>query len=164
MNFMEKLTEQHKIELSIFLKEKKRTQEEIRRAQGILLVSEGISTQIIESLIGLEKATIVKIRKKYIKNGIDAIISKRKEKQSRSLLTKQQRADIANILHTKTPRNYGWECDYWTPRILGSLILELYAVKCKSVSSMHLIFKQSKFTFQNAVKPKNSYLKIVLFK
>ena len=153
---MEKLTEQHKIELATFLKEKDLTQEEVKRAQGILLVSEGLSIQLIQSLVGLEKETLVKIRKKYIKNGIDAITSKRKEKQFRSLLTKQQREDIANILHTKTPRNYGWGCDYWTPRILGSLILELYAVKYKSVSSMHLIFKQSKFTFH---KPEKIYEK-----
>ena len=78
MNFMEKLTDQHKLELKAFLKEKDRVREEINRAQGILLVSAGISAEIIESLTGLEKSTLVKIRKKYIRNGIKAIYSNRK--------------------------------------------------------------------------------------
>ncbi len=151
---MDKLTNQHKTELSLFINEKDRTLEEIKKAQVILLLSEGISELVVQSLTGLRKKTIVKTRKKYIKNGLDVLVSKRKKKKPASLLTKNQRAEISNMLHTKTPRNYGWDWDYWTPSILGKLILELYGVKYKSKTSLYIIFKQSKFTYH---KPEKIY-------
>jgi len=70
------------------------------------------------------------------------------------LLTKNQRLEIADMLHTKTPRNYGWDWDYWIPSILGRLILQLYNVKYKSKTSLYIIFKQSKFTYH---KPETIY-------
>lgn len=151
---MEKLTEQKRQELKLFLQENKRTAEEVRRAQGILLLDNDSSKDLIELLTGLQRNTLVKIRKKYIKTGIEAVASKRKEKKPASLLTKQQREEIKEILHAKTPRDYGWECDHWTPTILGKLILQLYAVKYKSKTSLYLIFKQSKCTYH---KPKVEY-------
>lgn len=151
---MEKLTEQKQQELKLFLQENKRTAEEIRRAQGILLLNNNSSKDLIELLTGLQRNTLVKIRKQYLKTGIEAVISKRKEKKPASLLTKQQREEIKEMLHTKTPHDYGWECDHWTSTILGKLILELYAVQYKSKSSLYLIFKQSKYTYH---KPEVQY-------
>jgi len=156
MNFMEKLTNQKRVELSTFIQGNTRTLEELRRAQAILLLDGGATDELIKVLTGLKRATTVKNRKKYLKMGLVALESKRKEKKARSLLTKNQRAEITQILHTKTPRNYGWDWDYWTPSILGKLILELYCVKYKSKSSVHLIFKQSNFTFH---KPEKIYQK-----
>lgn len=151
---MEKLSDQKQAELSAFIKEKSRTPEEIKRAQAILMLTEGLSTKAILSITGLQRETVVKARKKYIKGGITAIESKRKEKKPASLLTKNQRLEIADMLHTETPRNYGWDWDYWTPSILGKLILQLYNVKYKSKISLYIIFKQSKFTYH---KPETIY-------
>jgi transposase len=151
---MEKLTIQKQQELKLFLQENKRTAEEVKRAQGILLLDNDSPKELIETLTGLQRDTLVKVRKKYIKIGIEAVASKRKEKKVASLLTKQQREDIKEMLHTKSPRDYGWECDHWTSGILGKLILELYGVKYKSKTSLYLIFKQSKYTYH---KPKVQY-------
>ena len=153
---MEKLTDQKKIELSLFLQEKGRTLEELKRAQAILLLSQGSSRETIALLTGLKKETVVKARKKYIKNGINALLSKRKDKKLRSLLTKNQRLEIADMLHKKNPHNYGWDWDYWTPTILAKLILELYGVQYKSKTSIYVIFKQSKVTYH---KPEKIYHK-----
>lgn len=156
MNFMEKLTNKNKVELSTFIQENIRTSEELKRTQAILLLDGGATEETIKTLTGLKRATTVKNRKKYLKMGLVALESKRKEKKPGSLLTKNERAEIAEILHKKTPRNYGWDFDYWTPSVLGKLILELYGVKYKSKSSVHVIFKQSKFTFH---KPEKIYQK-----
>lgn len=154
MHFMEKLTAQHKLELSTFIGSNKRTAEEIKRAQAILLVSDNVPEVTIIALTGLKRTSAVKSRKKYLKGGISAIESKRKDKKTKSLLTRNQRVEIMNMLHTKTPRDYGWDWDYWIPSILSKLILELYAVQYKSKTSMYLIFKQSKFTYH---KPEKIY-------
>lgn len=153
---MEKLKQNQRMELSAFIEEKGRTTEEIKRAQAILLVSEKATESLVGILTGLERASAVKARKKYLKGGIAAIESKRKEKKARALLTKSQREAIRQMLHDKTPRNYGWDWDYWTPSILGKLILELYSVKYKSKTSLYLIFKESKFTYH---KPEKIYTK-----
>lgn len=60
---MEKLTDQKKIELSLFLQEKGRTLEELKRAQAILLLSQGSSRETIALLTGLKKETVVKAQK-----------------------------------------------------------------------------------------------------
>lgn len=153
---MEKLTPAHKLELSLFIQESQRTAEEIKRAQAVLLLMENISEPVILTLTGLKRTTAVKVRKKYIQGGISSLKSKRKEKKKRSLLTKGQRTEITDMLHTKTPRNYGWDWGYWTPTILGKLILELYGAQYKSKTSLYIIFKQSKFTYH---KPEKVYKK-----
>ena len=156
MNFIEKLTLHNKIELSAFIDENTRTLEEIKRAQAVLLLDDKQTESLILSLTGLKRTTVVKLRKIYIKKGIVALESKRKDKKPRDLLTKTQREKIAIMLHTQTPRNYGWNWDYWTSTILAHVILDLYDVKYKSKTSMYLIFKQSKFTYH---KPEQKYKK-----
>lgn len=156
MNFMEKLTNQNKLDLSSFIKENGRTAEELKRAQAVLMLTEGMSELIILTMTGLKRTTAVKIRKLFLKTGISALKSKRKDKKSKGLLTKNQRAEIKEMLHSKTPRDYGWNWDYWVPSILAQLILELYGVKYKSKTSMYVIFKQSKFTYH---KPEKIYKK-----
>jgi transposase len=156
MNFMEKLTPDHKKELSEFIDGASRTAEEIKRAQAILLVSEKETQSLVKTLTGLKRETAVKARKKYLKGGLEAIASKRKGKKPRALLTKNQRAEISEMLKNKTPRNYGWDWDTWTPAILGSLILQLYAVKYKSKTPLYLLFKESKFSYH---KPETVYEK-----
>jgi len=156
MNFMEKLTPQNKAELSAFIKEKGRTLEEIKRAQAVLMLSEGLSGTLILSMTGIKRQTAVKIRKKYVRGGVTAIKSQRKEKKNASLLTKKQREEIEQMLHAKNPQNYGYDCKYWTPTILGDVIFELYGIKYKSKTSLYLVFKQSKFTYH---KPEKIYQK-----
>lgn len=147
MGFVEKMTEEQKKILRAFIKERGRTKEEVLRAQGLLLLEEKVSNEMIEALTSLKRATLVKLRKKFLKQGIEAIASKRPKKKTKSLLTKAQREEIKDMLHNETPQNYGWNnVVYWSTTILGALILQLYGVKYKSKSSLYVIFKQSKFT------------------
>lgn len=153
---MEKLTQEKIAALTTFIEESGLRAEELRRAQAILLLSEGTSALLIKTLTGLKKSTAVKIRKKYIKHGIDILRSKRKDKKPRALLTRTDRAEIAMILNSKIPRDFGWEYDHWTPSILASFILQFYGVKYKSKSSLCLIFKEAKITYH---KPEKTYKK-----
>ena len=157
MKFMEKLTENQILELSQFVLDKNRTLEEIKRAQGIILLHENYAEKSILMLTGLKRSTLIKARKKFIKHGLEALKSKRKIKKPKSLLTKNQRLEITHMLNNKTPKDYGWEeDDVWTSFILGKVILELYDVQYKSKTSLYLIFKQSKFSFH---KPEKLYEK-----
>jgi transposase len=154
MNFVEKLKENQVEELGLFVKSNKNKTQEIKRAQSILLLNQGLPAKTFYQLTGMKRATAVKLRKKYIKGGISCLLNKKLEKAPRTYLTKNELQEINIMLNTKTPRNYGWEWDHWTPSILGSLILQLYGVQYKSKSSIHLIFKKSKFTYH---KPEKKY-------
>ncbi len=155
MNFMEKLTTEQVEQLTSFVDENGLTSEELRRGQAILLVQEEASEALIEKITGIKRDTAVKLRKKFVKFGLEALRSKRKGKTPRSRLTKKQRAEIADILNTKTPEGYGWtEQRFWTTKIVGALILELYAVQYTSRTPLYLVFKESRFSYH---KPEKIY-------
>lgn len=147
MVFKERMTDGQKKVLKEFIGEKGRSKEEVLRAQGLLLLEEKVSNEMIEAVTSLKRTTLVKLRKQFLKKGIEAVASRRPKKRTKSLLTKAQREEIKEMLHTKTPHNYGWDKEvHWSTTILGALILQLYGVKYKSKSSLYVIFKQSKFT------------------
>lgn len=156
MNFMERLTDDQILKLSEFITDKNRTLEEIKRAQGIVLLHEKYLEKNILALTGLKRSTIVKARKKFIKNGLEALKSKRVTKKLKSFLTKNQRAEITYMLNNKKPRDYHMDLDYWTTSALANIILLLYDVKYKSKTSMYVFFKDSKFSFH---KPEKLYAK-----
>jgi transposase len=155
MNFLEKLTEEHKKELSNFIDEN-RKKLEARKVQAILLIEEGMSAELIKTLTGIKRETAVKARKLYMKHGIKVLESKKKEKQPRRLLTKNQREEFGALLRSKTPRAFGYHFDTWTTSIIGELILQLYGVLYKSKTSLYVIFKEAKITYH---KPEKVYEK-----
>jgi len=142
-------------ELKEFLKNKETNTREAQRAQAILMLNRKFDLEFIEELTGFKRSSIFSIRNKFLKKGIAGIRDKRKKKP-RGLLTKNQRTQILETLQKRTPREFGFEEDYWTTGILGHLIYEQYCVKYKSKSPLHLIFKEAKFTFH---KPGKVYKK-----
>jgi len=128
---------------------------EVRRSQAVLLLNQKMDIQMIISLTKYSRRQIFDLRKNYLKKGIKVILDKRKGKP-KEILTKKQRDEIMKILTTKSPRDYDYECDYWTATILGDLIEREYKVKYKSKTSVYILFKQAKFTFH---KPGRVYEK-----
>ncbi len=126
---------------------------EIKRSQTILILDKKKGIKDIFEIIGLSRSQIFNLRNKYFKQGIEAIKDKRK-KNPKELLIKKQRNEIIEILKTKTPRNYGYNDDYWTTPILGDFIKRKYNVQYKSKTSFYIIFKQAKFSYR---KPSRVY-------
>lgn len=125
---------------------------EVRRAQAVLLLDKGSNPTIIT---GYSRRQCFDIRKRYVKQGLPAIVDKRKN-NFKSLLTKVQREKIINTLKTKTPKDIGYTADYWTTAVLGYYIEKKYRVKYKSRTSHYLLFKKAEFTFH---KPGQVYQK-----
>lgn len=119
---------------------------EVRRSQSVLLIDQGLNIQTIISLTKYSRRQIFDLRKNYLKKGIKVIKDKKKGKPN-EILTKKQRDEIIEIIKIKSPRDYEYECDYWTTNILGDLIEKEYKVKYKSRTSVYLLFKQAKFTY-----------------
>ena len=151
VNFLNKLTENQSKELYNCIKFEE-DQLAVKRSQAIVLLEEKISASTIKAITGYKREVAVKIRRVFIKNGIKSLRSKRKKKKSRAFLTRGQKKQIVNILNTQTPKEFGYEYEFWTTTVLASLILEQYGVKYKSKTSIYVIFRKAKFTFHKPDK------------
>ncbi len=148
-----KLTNKQRQELQDVINYSKSSGREVRRAQAVLLLNQGISVETIIALTNYSYRQIFDLRKNYLKKGIIVINDKKKGKP-KELLTKKQLAEIIKTVKEKTPRDYGYDFDFWTTGIVGAVIESDYQVKYKSKTSIYLIFKQAKFTYH---KPDRLY-------
>lgn len=126
---------------------------EVRRAMAILQLNDEIAIKTIVSQTRYSRRQIFDLRKNYLKKGTTAIEDKKKGKP-RELLTKKQLSEIIRTIKEKTPKNYGYESEFWTTGIVGAVIESEYKVKYKSKTSIYLIFKQARFSFH---KPDRLY-------
>lgn len=151
MNFVYKLSENQKKELQNCIHCNEDTLA-VKRSQAIVLLEEKVSPSTIKLITGYEREVVVKVRRLYIKYGIHSLESKRKKKKPKAYLTRNQKKQIANILNTQTPRDYGYNSDFWTTTILANLIIEQYGIKYKSKTSIYVIFREAKFSFHKPEK------------
>jgi len=140
-----RLNKNQKEELKNFVKDPKRSSRESRRAQAILMLDSNTDPETISGITFFKRRRIYELRVNYLESGIEAIEDKRKGTPSQ-LLTKNQREEILNILENKSPKDYGYDCPYWTTGIPADLIQRQYNVKYKSKTSFYIIFKEAKFT------------------
>ena len=151
MNFLQKINDDQLKELRGSIR-KETDLLAVRRAQAILMLEEGLSEDTIKTITNYRREVVVKLRRMFMKHGIEALRSKRKEKVPKLLLTRRQKDQIAKVLNLQSPSDYGFDSKLWTTAILGHLIEEQYGVKYKSKTSIYLIFKRAKFTFRKPEK------------
>lgn len=156
MKFCPKLTEVQLQELYAFIKDKETQAFEVKRAQAIILLNNGIDIEIITRTTGYQRRQIFELRKIYLERGIDTIRTKRKGKP-KELLTRKQIIEIKKILKEKdAPLRLGYGSKFWTTAILADYIEKTYRARYKSKTSYYLIFKRVKFTYH---KPDRVYEK-----
>lgn len=149
-----KLDVKQRQELEIFIQSSKDSKE-IRRSQSVLLVDQATDYGTIHSLTGFKERSVLIFRQRYLKYGIKGLEHKRKG-QPKALLTKAQREEIINFLTNTSPKDHGYESDFWSSAILGDLIKERYQVEYKSKKPFYLLFEEAKFSFH---KPGQVYEK-----
>lgn len=131
----------------------KKKSPEIRRAQAVLLLSQGVHIGIIQTTTGLSKSRIFAITAAYAQHGKSALEDKRIGKP-KELLTKKQRDTIIAIVQKKTPKDVGFTSEFWTTGILGRWIEREYDVVYKSKTSLYLVFRKASFSYH---KPERRY-------
>jgi transposase len=124
---------------------------EVRRAQAILMVNEGVDESAITVMTGFERRHAFRLRKRYLVEGIGAI-KDRREGHPKTILTKQQRDEVIQTLKTKSPRTYGYDTDYWTTALLGYYIKRQYNIRYKSRTSYYIIFRGAEFSYHKPGK------------
>lgn len=153
MEKCDKLSLKQERELQSMVSDPKSSGREVRRAQAVLLLDGGTPIKTIIRFTDYSRRQIFDLRKNYLEKGISAIKDKKKGKP-KELLTKKQLSEIVKTIKEKTPKDYGYESEFWTTGIVGAVIESEYKVKYKSKTSIYLIFKQARFTFH---KPDRLY-------
>lgn len=124
---------------------------EVRRAQAILLVDQGIGAGGIKAMTNYGRTRAFIMRRTYLTDGI-AVIKDHREGRPKTLLDRQQRDEIIQTVKTKSPRAYGYDTDYWTTALLGRYIKRQYKIQYKSRTSYYLIFRGAEFSYHKPGK------------
>lgn len=153
MQKCQKLANKQQQELQNIINNSKSSGREVRRAQAVLLLNLETAIEAIVALTNYSRKRIFDLRKNYLKQGIIVIQDKKKGKP-KELLTKKQLAEIIKKIKEQTPKDFGYDYNFWTTGIVGAIIEADYKIKYKSKTSIYLIFKQAKFTYH---KPDRQY-------
>ena len=143
-----KLTPKHIAELGTIIADKKSLGQDVKKAQAVLLVNDEMDSAFIEQMTGYSEKHAYRLRRQYLKDGIDGITDKRNPKP-KELLTRKQQAEIIETIKTKTPNECDryYNADFWNTGVLGAYIERAYKVKYKSKTSLYLIFRKAQFTY-----------------
>lgn len=155
MKIKTKLNKRQKRELKRVIGNSESTASEVRRCQTLLLSNENVEQEIISSITGYGRRHCFFLKRKYLATGISALKDKRYSKP-KELLTKAQCDKIITTLKTKTPKDCGYDEEYWSTSLLGYHLKKKYNVVYKSRTSHYLLFKKASFTFH---KPGQVYQK-----
>ena len=143
---LSKLTEDQKLVLKKIIADRKSLPQEVKRAQAILMFNRNTPFEIIKELTGFSRSNVYVLRKNFATHKEKGIRNKKKKK-TRALLTKKQIVQIIEVLNKKTPREFGFDTDFWTTPILAQLIKEQHNVEYRSKTSINLIFKKATFSY-----------------
>lgn len=113
------------------------------------MLDAGEPYQKVQLLTGYSRTHAFRLRREYLKSGLEYIKDKR-EGKPKELLTKTQREETIRVIRTKKPKEieaYYQNYEYWTTGVLGEYIKRTYKVEYKSKTSHYLLFKQAKFTY-----------------
>lgn len=146
-----KLTQKQIWELNEIIRKGKSNGPEVRRAQTILLVNQGVDAFAIIAVTNFSRRHAFTLRRRYLQIGISAVQDKRQGKP-KELLAKKQRDEIVKTVKDTKPTEHGYNNSYWTTGILGDFVEKEYEIKYKSKTSYYLIFKGAKFTYHKPGK------------
>ena len=149
-----KLTDKQRSELESFV-QNSGDSKEIRRSQSVLLVDKAFDYRTIESLTGFKERSVLIFRQRYLKEGLVGLEHKRKGKPKR-LLRQAQREEIIHLLTVTTPKDHGYESNFWSTSVLAHWIQKKYGVTYKSKKPFYLLFEEAKLSFH---KPGQVYEK-----
>lgn len=139
--------------LNEFIRYEATSKKETCRAQAIIFLNDGYADKTIERFTCLTGKYAYELTKRFKLRGLEGLRDRRK-KQPRALLTKSQLEAIKTVLKNETPRQYGYDIDFWTTGIAAKVIEERFNVRYKSKTSYYLIFKEARLSFR---KPEGRY-------
>ena len=151
--YIVKLEESEQSLLKAIVKKGKGGAFKIRRAQ-ILLHSDknslGLSGSEIAKLLHCRQSTIYEVRKKFVEEGLEATITRKKRETGPTprLFDGEAEARLIALSRTEPPEGRA----RWTLQMLSDKVVELKIVPHCTANSVHEVFKKTKLShiYENA--------------
>lgn len=119
-----------------------------RRLKAIQLLHKGNSRIQVCEQVGCSYDTLTSWLRKYLKGGLQALVSPIKH-QKPSRLTPEQQQQLKEMILTQLPTDYGIERQMWTGAIISEVIAQRFKVQLKD-SRIYELLHELGLSYQRA--------------
>jgi transposase len=133
------LSEQERTSLLALIQKGKAAARKVRRAHLLLLCAEGQTDRQIAVALHTGTATVERLRKRFVEEGLEAALSEKPRPGARRKLDGKQEAFLVALTCSAPPE--GRRC--WTMQLLADRLVELGLVEAVSDETVRRLLKQT---------------------
>ena len=111
----------------------------VRRAQALLLASDGKTDEAIAEQLRMGVATLERLRRRFVEEGLEASLRERPRPGARPKLGPKERALVVALACTKPPEGR----HRWTMQMLADRLVELELVPDITDEAIRLLLKRT---------------------
>jgi transposase len=111
----------------------------VRRAQALLLAAEGRKDEDIATALQMGVATLERLRRRCVEEGVDAALRERPRPGARPKLGPKEQAYVVALACTKPPEGR----ERWTMQLLAERVVELQIVPDITDESIRRLLKRT---------------------
>ena len=111
----------------------------VRRAQALLLASDGKTDEAIAEQLRMGVATLERLRRRFVEEGLEASLRERPRPGARPKLGPKERAFVVALACTKPPEGR----HRWTMQMLADRLVELELVPDITDEAIRLLLKRT---------------------
>jgi transposase len=110
----------------------------VRRAQALLLAAEGKTDEVIAEQLRMGVATLERLRRRFVEEGLEASLRERPRPGARPKLEPKEQAFVVALACTKPPEGR----HRWTMQLLADRVVELELVPDISDEAIRRLLKR----------------------
>lgn len=122
-----------------FKKSGKKSQREYNRANILLLLGKGKKDKEIEELLGVNRCTIWRIRKRFLEEGLSKTLKENPRSGQPKKYTQDQKDQIIALARTKAPQG-----KKWTLELLAAILSKKKGLETINRETIRLTLKKAK--------------------
>jgi transposase len=111
----------------------------VRRAQALLLAAEGKTDEVIAARLQMGVATLERLRRRFVEEGLEASLRERPRPGARPKLGPKEQAFVVALACTKPPEGR----HRWTMQMLADRVVELDLVPAITDEAIRLLLKRT---------------------
>lgn len=147
------LSEMDRERLSGFVHRGKANVRTLKRAQVLLKLDAGWTSAQIAAAYAVSSNTVGNVRQRFLTEGLDAVLSDRRQERRRAALSGAQQAHLIAIACSAAPEGH----DHWTLRLLAGKAVELGFVERISPETIRALLRRtnsSRGSMSSGVSPR----------
>ncbi|MFI5269289.1 MAG: helix-turn-helix domain-containing protein [Chloroflexota bacterium] len=133
------LSETDRERLSVFRHRGKANVRTLKRAQVLLKLDAGWTTAAIAAAYAVHPNTVGHVRQRFLSEGLDAVLSDRRQERRRHALSGPQQAHLIAIACSAAPEGH----DHWTLRLLAGKAVELGFVEKVAPETIRALLRRT---------------------